>query len=80
VGNIIRKSETQKFPPESIIELSGSALKNGEVLLMNSSHQDLAWMDFLEKCIIERDTMLMTPLLKSASKDPGYRFDIEDVL
>lgn len=47
---------------------------------MNSSHQDLAWMDFLEKCIIERDTMLMTPLLKAALKDPGYRFDIEDVL
>jgi len=24
--------------------------------------------------------MLMTPLLKAAIKDPGYRFDIEDVL
>ena len=69
-----------KFPSESILELSRSVLKNGEILLMNSSHQDLAWMDFLEKCIIERDTMLMTPLLKAASKDPGYRFDIEDVL
>jgi alpha-mannosidase len=60
--------------------LSKSRLNNGEILLMNSSHQDLAWMDFLEKCIIERDTMLMTPLLKAAVKDPGYRFDIEDVL
>jgi alpha-mannosidase len=37
-------------------------------------------MDLLEKCIIERDTMLMTPLLKAASADPNYRFDIEDVL
>ena len=74
------KIEPPKFPSESILELSRSVLKNGEILLMNSSHQDLAWMDFLEKCIIERDTMLMTPLLKAASKDPGYRFDIEDVL
>lgn len=69
-----------KFPTESILQLSRSVLNNGEILLMNSSHQDLAWMDFLEKCIIERDTMLMTPLLQAASRDPGYRFDIEDVL
>ncbi len=60
--------------------LSGSKLSNGEILLMNSSHQDIAWMDLLEKCIIERDTMLMTPLLEAAENDPGYRFDIEDVL
>jgi alpha-mannosidase len=69
-----------KVPAENILRLSKSRLNKGEILLMNSSHQDLAWMDFLEKCIIERDTMLMTPLLKAALKDPGYRFDIEDVL
>ncbi len=79
-GSLSRQVEPKKFPTESILVLSRSVLKNGEILLMNSSHQDLAWMDFLEKCIIERDTMLMTPLLKAASKDPGYRFDIEDVL
>lgn len=70
----------RKIPSDNILLLSNSRLKNGEILLMNSSHQDLAWMDFLEKCIIERDTMLMTPLLKAALRDPGYRFDIEDVL
>lgn len=67
-------------PSENILTLSRSGLSKGEILLLNSSHQDLAWMDFLEKCIIERDTMLMTPLLKAAKNDPGYRFDIEDVL
>lgn len=67
-------------PAESILSLSASKLNNGEILLLNSSHQDLAWMDLLEKCIIERDTMLMTPLLNAAVNDPGYRFDIEDVL
>lgn len=74
------RPEPVNLPSENILLLSGSKLGRGEILLMNSSHQDLAWMDFLEKCIIERDTMLMTPLLKAASKDPGYRFDIEDVL
>ena len=67
-------------PSRNMLLLSESRLSKGEILLMNSSHQDLAWMDYLEKCIIERDTMLLTPLLKSASADPGYRFDIEDVL
>ena len=71
---------TGKTLSGNILLLSRSVLKDGEILLMNSSHQDLAWMDFLEKCIIERDTMLMTPLLKAAARDPGYRFDIEDVL
>ncbi|MEI6062785.1 MAG: glycosyl hydrolase-related protein, partial [Bacteroidota bacterium] len=33
-----------------------------------------------EKCMLLRDTMLLTPLFEKASKDPGYRFDIEDAL
>ncbi|MFA5818811.1 MAG: glycoside hydrolase family 38 C-terminal domain-containing protein [Bacteroidales bacterium] len=78
--NKINASESQPVSMENILLLSKSKLAGGEILLMNSSHQDLAWMNFLEKCIIERDTMLLTPLLKLAKKDPEYRFDIEDVL
>ncbi len=83
ITNSIDKRDTsgsQWASIKNILLLSKSKLAGGEILLMNSSHQDMAWMDFLEKCIIERDTMLMTPLLKAASKDPAYRFDIEDVL
>jgi alpha-mannosidase len=47
---------------------------------MNSSHQDIAWMDSPEKCIVERDTMLFSPLFELAQKDKNYRFDIEDAL
>lgn len=65
---------------EALIKLSDSKLESGKIYLMNSSHQDIAWMDSPEKCIIERDTMLLTPLFKKALKDPGYRFDIEDAL
>ena len=63
-----------------IFKLSGSILGKGQILLMNSSHQDIAWMDSPEKCVIERDTMLITPLLKMAEKDRNYHFDIEDAL
>ena len=63
-----------------LVKLSESDLRNGRIYLMNSSHQDIAWMDSPAKCEIERDTMLLTPLLKMAQKDPGYRFDLEESL
>ncbi len=65
---------------KNLSNISRSELSRGSVFLMNSSHQDIAWMDSPEKCIIERDTMLITPLLGKAVVDPNYRFDIEDVL
>lgn len=64
----------------SLKKLSNASHGNGKIYLMNSSHQDIAWMDSPENCIIERDTMLLTPLFEQARLDPEYRFDIEDVL
>lgn len=65
---------------ENFTKLSKSRLNNGTIYLMNSSHQDIAWMDSPEKCILERDTMLLTPLITQAALEPDYHFDIEDVL
>ncbi len=66
---------------ENLLNLSKSNLSKGTLILMNSSHQDIAWMDSPEKCVIERDTMLLTPLFnKAMSSDTSYHFDIEDVL
>jgi hypothetical protein len=45
------QTEYKKLPSENILLLSRSGLSSGEILLVNSSHQDLAWMDLLEKCI-----------------------------
>lgn len=63
-----------------LFNLSNSILSKGQIYLMNSSHQDIAWMDSPEKCVIERDTMLITPLLRMGANDKNYRFDIEDGL
>jgi alpha-mannosidase len=71
-----QKPETVK----ALMELSNSNLANGKIYIMNSSHQDIAWMDSPEKCVIERDTMLLTPLYDRAILDPSYRFDVEDAL
>ena len=64
---------------ENLLKLTRNG-GSGRIYLMNSSHQDIAWMDDVEKCIIERDTMLLTPLIKKALNDPDYRFDVEDAL
>ncbi|MEM9141673.1 MAG: glycosyl hydrolase-related protein [Bacteroidota bacterium] len=53
---------------------------NGQVSIMNSSHQDIAWVDRPEVCIILRDTLLLKPVLKDAFIRDDYGFDIEDGL
>jgi alpha-mannosidase len=81
--NIINISGIRTYKPNtvsSLVNLSESPLSNGQIYLMNSSHQDIAWMDSPEKCVIERDTMLLTPLIRQALIDPTYRFDVEDAL
>lgn len=81
-GQINAKSRRLYKPKmvKSILALNGSKLGIGSIFLMNSSHQDIAWMDSPEKCVLERDTMLITPLIEQAQANPNYRFDIEDAL
>ena len=71
------------YKPKTVsgmFNLANSILNKGQIYLMNSSHQDIAWMDAPEKCVIERDTMLLTPLFEKGGKDKNYRFDVEDAL
>ncbi|MBR9998994.1 MAG: hypothetical protein KFF73_08485 [Cyclobacteriaceae bacterium] len=81
-GNIFIEAKRTYNPKtiQSLFALSESDLSHGRIYLMNSSHQDIAWMDSPEKCMLERDTMLLTPLFDLASKNPDYRFDVEDAL
>jgi alpha-mannosidase len=58
-------------------EISGSVCSKGEILLSITTHQDLGWVDEVEKCIILRDTLWLTPYLKRLKEDPGFRMDIE---
>ncbi|MCU4176622.1 glycosyl hydrolase-related protein [Carboxylicivirga sp. N1Y90] len=54
--------------------------EKGLLSIMNSSHQDIAWVDRPEACIIMRDTLLFTPIIKAALAREDYGFDIEDGL
>ncbi len=58
-------------------EISESVCSKGEILLSITTHQDLGWVDEVEKCIILRDTLWLTPYLKRLKEDPGFKMDIE---
>lgn len=82
-GDTIRITARRSYYPKLVadmLKVSGTDLSRGKIYLMNSSHQDIAWMDSPQKCEIERDTMLVTPLLAKAVRDTSYRFDLEESL
>ena len=67
--------KTQKnAPPKS------PAAPPGSLHIISSSHQDIAWMDSPEKCIVFRDTNCITPALAMMAKDPAYSFTMENML
>jgi len=65
---------------ETFDDFFDNKYEKGTVSIMNSSHQDIAWVDRPEVCIILRDTLLLTPVIKDAFVRSDYGFDIEDGL
>ncbi len=57
-----------------------AAPPQGRLHIISSSHQDIAWMDSPEKCIVFRDTNCITPALAMMAKDPVYSFTMENML
>jgi len=50
------------------------------ILLISSSHQDIAWMDSPEKCMIYRDEHCITPALALMASNSEYCFVMENML
>ncbi|MDR0815402.1 MAG: glycosyl hydrolase-related protein [Bacteroidales bacterium] len=57
-----------------------SYFKGGNLYILNSSHQDIAWMDAPEVCIRFRDENMITPALKRMAESKDFCFDVEDAL
>lgn len=62
---------------EILEKVSKSSLANGDILLSLTTHQDLGWVDEIEKCVIMRDTQWITPFMDRLSTDPSFEMDIE---
>jgi alpha-mannosidase len=52
----------------------------GRLRIISSSHQDIAWMDSPQKCIVFRDENCITPALEMMAKNPDYCFVMENML
>ncbi|GAP72825.1 alpha-mannosidase [Candidatus Symbiothrix dinenymphae] len=57
-----------------------SYFKGGQMFIVNSSHQDIAWMDTPEECIRFRDEQMITPALRRMAENKNYCFSVEDAL
>jgi len=60
--------------------ISGSVFSKGKFMIMASSHQDIAWMDSPQACVVDRDSLLITPALRKLEENPLYFNDMEDIL
>ena len=75
VSNGVLKCGDETF--NLLKQVSSSVCSKGEINLSITTHQDLGWVDEVEKCVIMRDTLWMTPFLKRLKEDPEFKMDIE---
>ena len=54
--------------------------KDGTLHIVASSHQDIAWMDTIARCVQQRDEQVITPALERMKQDPAFKFVMEDTL
>ncbi len=54
-------------------KVSESICSEGEIILSVTTHQDLGWVDEVEKCVILRDTLWITPFLKRLKTDSSFQ-------
>ena len=57
-----------------------SYFTKGNIHIVSSSHQDIAWMDTPEKCIEFRDINMITPALKRMAENPELKLCVENAM
>jgi alpha-mannosidase len=62
---------------EILEKVSSSSLADGSILLSLTTHQDLGWIDEIEKCVVMRDTQWITPFMDRLAVEPSFEMDIE---
>ena len=53
---------------------------NGEICMIQSSHQDIAWMDTPDYCRRDRIEKTIKPALEIMDQDPAFMFEMEQTL
>lgn len=58
-------------------QLSDSRLKGGDILVFTTTHQDLGWLNHIDACVIDRDTLWLTPFIDRLEREKEFKMDIE---
>lgn len=53
---------------------------NGEIDIVSSSHQDIAWMNTPDSCRMERIHNIIVPAMRMTERDSAFRFGMEQTL
>ena len=64
---------------EILSKVANSPMANGSILLSLTTHQDLGWVDEIEKCVVMRDEQWITPFMERLSAEEPFEMDIEQV-
>lgn len=73
-----KKPITQNYQP--LIPADWGYFKGGVIHLIQSSHQDIAWMDTPEYCRTERINDIIMPALEMMKKNKSVTFEMEQTL
>ena len=68
----------QTFSP--LIPADWGYFKEGTIHIIQSSHQDIAWMDTPEYCREDRINQIILPALELMKKNPAFTFEMEQTL
>lgn len=72
--------KVSSFSRQAPVKKDWGYFRNGEIHLIQSSHQDIAWMDTLEYCRNERINDIIIPALEMMKEDPDFTFEMEQTL
>jgi len=73
----IKSLKVSNLTFEVLKKVSKSPLADGDILLSLTTHQDLGWVDEIEKCVVMRDTQWITPFMDRLSHEASFEMDIE---
>lgn len=68
------------FSVAAPIDSDWGYFQNGEIHLLQASHQDIAWMDTPEYCRTDRLENIVIPALEMMKEDPDFTFEMEQTL
>lgn len=71
---------TSSFSTAAPIDSDWGYFQNGEIHLMQASHQDIAWMDTPDYCRTDRIENIIIPALEMMKTDPDFTFEMEQTL